>query len=285
MAETLSLALTVNGAAVQAAQSTPADGSAVVLKVEPSGFAVEPAETDLTWLRDSKGVPGPALSDAGRTLTIAAFAAEHAGTYTVQAGTVTSNAVVLAAASKTAPGTDDDKTPKGVVEAAAGVYDEAFAKRTGTAAVWAAAFASVAVGATLLIAGVASAGSLSERGGVLAPALAAWAGALAVIGGVWMGILETRGRLSLRVSEDASRGAAPELTPELAKAVNEFARTLTFARGTVAALLIGALLLCTSVVASCNIVTTKASAATSETSTSTPGSTGATGSTGSGTSR
>jgi hypothetical protein len=278
MAELLSLTVTVDSekAKPDAAQVSPADGATVVLVVEPKDFATPPGQADLTWLRDAKLLPNPSLSDDRRTLTISAFSASDAGAYTVGASGVTSNTVTLAA-SATQPKTEEqDELPKNVVEVAVGVYDAPFARRTGVVAISAAAFVSVAVGVVLLIAGLASAGSLSERGSVIAPALAGWAGAIAIIGGVWMGILETRGRLSLKVSEGAQREGVPTITPEVVKAGNEFARTLTFARGTVAALLIGALLLCTSVVASCNVTTSGTSSGPSGSSTTQPtgGSTG-----------
>jgi hypothetical protein len=272
MAELLSLTVTVGSekAEPDAAQVSPPDGATVVLVVEPKDFATPPGQADLTWLRDAKLLPNPSLSSDRRTLTIPAYSASDAGDYTVGASGVTSNTVKLAP-SPTQPKEDgQDGLPKEVVEVAVGVYDAPFARRTGVVAISAAAFVSVAVGAVLLIAGLASAGSLSERGSVIAPALAGWAGAIAIIGGVWMGILETRGRLSLKVSEGAPREGVPTVTPEVAKAANEFARTLTFARGTVAALLIGALLLCTSVVASCNVTTSGTSSGPSGSSTTQP---------------
>lgn len=278
MAEKLSLGVTVDGKTFQGEQTPAPAGAAVVMVVEPQGFTTAPDSATLEWLRDAKGVPSPDLSSDGRTLTITAFDAKDAGEYTVRAsGGVTSNAVKLVAASTTTtPADDEDELPKNVVEVAVGVYDHDFTKKTGVVAISAAAFASVAVGAVLVIAGVAAAGSLSERGSVIAPALAGWAGAMAIIGGVWMGVLETRGRLSLKVADGVQRDGTSVVSPEVAKAANEFARTLTYARGTVAALLIGALLLCTSVVASCNVTTSAKPSGTNSDSTtrSTGGSTG-----------
>jgi hypothetical protein len=243
-------------------------GARVLLTATPT----ELDASDLVWLLDGRRVPDSLLGQGRRTLAVSSFGGSHAGTYTVRAGGVASRAVMLvprgANGRLSGPGGAGDGQTT-AVELAPGVYDPRFAKRATVIALVTGGIVSAASLVLLWVGAFRYDGSFAERAGLIMPVLSGWIGSLAVIGGIWMGAVETRGRLWLRIAGmrtsprtqgDVPGGARAERqdafagADEIARQLPEFVRSLSVVRGTVVVLVIGALVLCTSVMASCNVL-------------------------------
>ena len=259
--------VTVAGSDATGSRIPVDSGARVLLTATPT----ELDAGDLVWLRDGARVPDAHLAHGGRTLAVDAFDGSDVGAYTVRAGGVTSRAVLLVArdangargafAGRGGPQSAQGDAGAGetstVVELAPGVYDPGFARRSGIIALVAGSLVSVASLALLWVGAFEYEGSFPERAGLILPVLSGWIGGLTVIGGVWMGAIETRGRLWLRVTRGGGRGDRSDAlagADAIAKQLPEFVRSSSVVRATVAVLVVGALVLCTSVMASCNVL-------------------------------
>lgn len=181
---------------------------------------------------------------------LAGLTEDQLGTYTVTIDGGDSASLLVKKTATTGGGS----TPPtgGVLELEPGVYDEAFARTTGIAA-------AVAAGAFILIAllsitrfpiqadqvTVASGwvtNTLAERVAGVVQLLALGLGAVLLVIGAWQAALEVRGRLTLKVTAtggDTTRGVAPA---DLGDAVAKVLEVLRGARGTIATLAVGALI-------------------------------------------
>lgn len=181
--------------------------------------------------------------------TLAGLTEDKLGTYTVTIDGGDSASLLI---KKTATAGNGSTPPTGgVMELEPGVYDKAFAKTTGIAA-------AVAGGAFILIAlfsitrfplqaeqvAVASGwvtNTLAERVASAVQLLALGLGAVLLVIGAWQAALEVRGRLTLKVTAyggDTTRNVAP---PDVGEAVAKVLEVLRGARGTIATLAVGAL--------------------------------------------
>jgi hypothetical protein len=156
--------------------------------------------------------------------------------------------VTVVAPSPTPPGNGGGGI-SGPAEVAVGEYDADFARRTG--AVFrglAYLFAGLAAWMLLWIlpmGGLADeANDITDRVVAAASTIALAVGVIAILAGVWMALLEARGRQRARVAlaEGGSRGAGGGLGMSIAD-VEKLAAALSKVRGTIAAFVIGVLLI------------------------------------------
>ncbi len=229
--------------------SPPADVELVV--TAPKG--TDPVKAKLT--KDGADVTATFAAGAETATTVelsttlADLTEDQLGTYTATIEGGDSASLVITKTATTGNGT----TPaaNGVLELEPGVYDEAFARTTGIAA-------AVAGGAFILIAllsllrfplqaeqvTVASGwvtNTLAERVAGAVQLLALGLGAVMLVIGGWQAALEVRGRLTLKVTArggDPTRAVAPA---DLGEAVAKVLEVLRGARGTIATLAVGAL--------------------------------------------
>ena len=272
--------VTVAGSDASGARIPVDDGARVLLTATPT----ELDTSDLVWLRNGSRIPDAQLAHGGRTLAVDAFEGADAGTYTVRVGGVTSRAVFLVArgpdgaspqrnGSQPARADGRDGQTSTAIELTPAVYDPTFARRSGIVALVAASLVSLASLALLWVGAFQYEGSFSERAGLILPVLSAWIGSLAVIGGVWMGAIETRGRLWLRITGGRAKATAEDAfagADAIARQMPEFVRTLSVTRATVVVLFVGALVLGTSVMASCKVLSDTPSGTSTTPTTTTP---------------
>ncbi len=227
----------------------PADVELIV--TAPKG--ADPAKAKLT----KGGTDVAAIFAAGATTettvalstVLAGLTEEKLGTYTVTIDGGDSASLLIRKTATTGGGSPPPTG--GVMELEPGVYDEAFARTTGIVA-------AVAGGAFILIALVSISrfplqadqvtvasgwvtNTVAERIAGAVQLLALGLGAVLLVIGAWQAALEVRGRLTLKITatgEDTTRGVAPA---DLGEAVAKVLEVLRGARGTIATLAVGAL--------------------------------------------
>lgn len=241
--------------------AVPSEDGSLALTIEPPADVLltvtAPESTEASAVKVSKdGTEVQVTFTAGTatdgtvplTGTLTGVTEDDLGTYTVTDGTDTATLDIKASA--TEPPVEGEDEPDAALEVAPGVYDREFAMRSGAVA------AGLAV--AVLVLSFASIGrfgleaelttvtqgwvtnTLAERVAGVVQLTALAVGAALLVVGAWLAALEVRGRLSAVVAADpdlGDRGVGAEVG-EAAAAVIDVLRK---ARGTIAVLAIGAI--------------------------------------------
>jgi hypothetical protein len=291
------MALTVKanvGAAVSVASedgnealalTPPADVTLTVTAPEgivPDSVSVTKDGQAVVAVSFAAGEPAEDADELVGTLAIPDEAA--LGTYVVTAGA--DSATLVLSAAETDGEQPPPADPDSVIDVAPGVYDREFALATGIAA--AALSAVVVVGALVIMSGFSLdapqatipqgwiTNTLSERIAGATQLVALAVGAVHIFLGEWLAALEVRGRLSAQVHADGAPGDRGGLADgDLGESVSKVLDSLRRARGTIATLAVGAIIILGSLWSAAHVASSSHGPEPTATQSSTPVSTAA----------